>query len=182
MAERAIKEIKLRMAIQLDLDEQPLTKWRHYLDNVVNVINRNKKEYKSILQMLTAFFTPNNDNNKNDTVAHLPHSEASFYKFNIDDTVKINVMPAQRKNLGFKYSLNIGKLAIFLNLDSTLLTPNVFSPFPIIYCFILGKLQHKNNAIIKARHVVSKNNIIIPIYTVYIPALDQVRFMSLKLN
>jgi hypothetical protein len=53
MAERAIKEIKLRMAIQLDLDEQPLTKWRHYLDNVVNVINRNKKEYKSILQMLT---------------------------------------------------------------------------------------------------------------------------------
>jgi hypothetical protein len=96
----------------------------------VNVINRNKKEYKSILQMLTAFFTPNNDNNKNDTVAHLPHSEASFYKFNIDDTVKINVMPAQRKNLGFKYSLNIGKLANFLNLDSTLLTPNVFSPFP----------------------------------------------------
>jgi hypothetical protein len=112
MAERAIKEIKLRMAIQLDLDEQPLTKWRHYLDNVVNVINRNKKEYKSILQMLTAFFTPNTDNNKNDTVAHLPHSEASFYKFNIDDTVRINVMPAQRKNLGFKYSLNIGKLSI----------------------------------------------------------------------
>ena len=107
MAERAIKEIKLRMAIQLDLEEQPLTKWRNYLDNVVNIINRNKKEYKSVLQMLTAFFTAN-DENKDDTV-HLPQSIASFYKFKINDTVRINVMPAQRKNLGFKYSLNIGK-------------------------------------------------------------------------
>jgi len=106
MAERAIKEIKLRTAIQLDLDEQPLTKWRNYLDNVINIINRNKKEYKSILQMLTAFFTVNNVNK--DNIAHLPQSESSFYKFNLDDTVRINVMPAQRKNLGFKYSLNIG--------------------------------------------------------------------------
>ena len=105
MAERAIKEVKLRMAIQLDLEDQPLTKWRNYLDPVVNLINRNKKEYKSVLQMLTAFFTANS---QNDT-AHLPQSIASFYKFKINDTVRINVMPAQRKNLGFKYSLNIGK-------------------------------------------------------------------------
>jgi hypothetical protein len=109
MAERAIKEIKLRMAIQLDLEEQPLTKWRNYLDNVVNVINRNKKEYKSVLQLLTAFFTPTVDNK--DNTAYLPRSVSSFYKFNINDTVRINVMPAQRKNLSFKYSLNIGKIS-----------------------------------------------------------------------
>jgi hypothetical protein len=167
MAERAIKEIKLRMAIQLDLEDQPLTKWRNYLDNVVNTINRNKKEYKSVLQMLTAFFTPNAAPGKSedDTAVHLPQSLSSYYKFNINDTVRINVLPAQRKNMGFKYSLNIGK----------------FPPLPfrvyilsflVSYC--LGKLQHKNNAVVKARHVVSKNRIIIPIYTVYIPALNQV--------
>jgi len=41
-------------------------------------------------------------------------------------------------------------------------------------CFYPGKLQHKNKAIVKDRRVVTRNNIIIPIYTVYIPTLDQV--------
>jgi hypothetical protein len=112
MVERAVQEIKLRMAIQLDLEEQPLTKWQNYLDNVVNIINRNKKEYKSVLQMLTAFLTPNNDDKKSDRVVYLPHSKASFYKFNINDTVRINVTLAQRKNPSFKYGLNIGKTDI----------------------------------------------------------------------
>jgi hypothetical protein len=50
----------------------------------------------------------------------------------------------------------------------------------LTFLLILGKLQHKNNAIVKERRVVSKNNIIIPIYTVYIPAFDQVRISVLK--
>jgi hypothetical protein len=48
--------------------------------------------------------------------------------------------------------------------------------------FAPGKLQHKNNAEVKNRHVVSKNNIIIPIYTVYVPALDQVIFYFENVN
>ena len=102
MAERAIREIKLRMAIFLDIQQQPLTKWRNNLETVVNIINQNKPQYKSVDQMLTAFFT------QNPTL--IPQSMTQFYKFNIGDIVHINAFPNQRRNLGFKYSLNIGKL------------------------------------------------------------------------
>jgi hypothetical protein len=105
MAERAIREIKLRMAILLDLERQPLTKWRNNLEKVVNIINQNKKQYKSVMQMLMDYFTQN-------TII-LPQSLPHYYKFNVNDTVKINAFPTQRRNLGFKYSLNIGKLSPF---------------------------------------------------------------------
>ena len=101
MAERAIREIKLRMAIFLDIQQQPLTKWRNNLETVVNIINQKKPQYKSVDQMLTAFFT------QNPTL--IPQSMTQFYKFNIGDIVRINAFPNQRRNLGFKYSLNIGK-------------------------------------------------------------------------
>jgi hypothetical protein len=122
MAERAIREIKLRMAIYLDIEQQPLTKWRNNLENVVNIINQNKPQYKSVMQMLTAFFT------QNPTI--LPQSLPKLYKFNIDDSVRINAFPAQRRNLGFKYSLNIGKhiqYNVFIKIENVLLLKNFVS-------------------------------------------------------
>lgn len=101
MAERAIREIKLRMAILLDLEQEPFTQWRNYLEKVLTIINQNKKQYKSIMQMLTAYFTK-------ETVV-LPQTLPHYYKFNVNDTVRIDASPAQRRNLGFKYSLNIGR-------------------------------------------------------------------------
>jgi hypothetical protein len=71
---------------------------------VVNIINQNKKHYKSVMQMLMDYFTQN-------TII-LPQS-LPHYKFNVNDTVKINAFPTQRRNLGFKYSLDIGQLSPF---------------------------------------------------------------------
>jgi hypothetical protein len=101
MAERAIREIKLRMAILLDLEKKPLTQWRNHLEQVLQIINQNKKQYKSVMQMLADFFTK-------DTV-NLPQTSDRFYKFNIGDKVSIDAFPNQRRNLGFKHSLNMGE-------------------------------------------------------------------------
>jgi hypothetical protein len=56
MAERAIREIKLRMAVLLDLEKKPFTQWRNHLEQVLQIINQNKKQYKSVMQMLADFF------------------------------------------------------------------------------------------------------------------------------
>ena len=101
MAERAIREIKLRMAVLLDLEKKPLTQWRNYLEQVLQIINQNKKQYKSVMQMLADFFTKETVN--------LPQTSDQIYKFNIGDKVSIDAFPNQRRNLGFKYSLNMGK-------------------------------------------------------------------------
>jgi len=155
MAERAIREIKLRMAVLLDLEKKPLTQWRNHLEQVLQIINQNKKQYKSVMQMLADFFTKETVN--------LPQTSDQIYKFNIGDKVSIDAFPNQRRNLGFKYSLNMGKF---------------FYPTPLallVTCSLwIGKLQRNVTAIVKSRRAVTRQNIIIPIYTVVIPSLDQV--------
>jgi hypothetical protein len=102
MAERAIKEIKLRIALLLDIEKKPFTKWKDYLDTVVNAINNhNKKNFHSLQNQIFTYFTQHHP--------VIPQTHSSFYKFNINDVVGLNVMAKQRKAMNFKYSLNRGK-------------------------------------------------------------------------
>ena len=101
MAERAVKEVKLRLAIVMDLDNVSLNKWKNYLDRVVTLINiHHETKYKTTTQMLKAYFTQ--------PTISMPQKHASMYRFNINDKVFIDATPAQRKSLSFKYSLNYG--------------------------------------------------------------------------
>jgi len=103
LAERMVREIKLRTSILLNLKGQSLKQWKNVLPHVVNIINyHQEKKFKSKNQMLTAYFTSNTE--------MIPQSNKRFYKFDINDKVKIEMTPVQRKQLGFKYSLNRGKL------------------------------------------------------------------------
>lgn len=123
MAERAIKEVKLRMALLLEMEGmikngnvhlknislymffvflgQPLTKWRDYLDRVVDSINHhNERTFKSMNQLLVSYFTQ--------PTHHMLQTPNKYYKYNINDKVFLEATPSQRKSLSFKYSLNRG--------------------------------------------------------------------------
>jgi hypothetical protein len=159
MAERAIKEIKLRMALLLDMEKKPLTKWKEYLDTVVNSINNhNKKNFRSLQNQLFTYFTQ--------THPVIPQTHSSFYKFNINDVVGLNVFAKQRKEMGFKYSLNRGKCMkvsirnFFLNMKKI---------------NVSGKLQNNLKAVVKKRKLIVKNDRIIPIYIIEEPNTGKVR-------
>jgi hypothetical protein len=109
--------------------EQPFTRWKSYLDQVVNTINfHSEKTFKSLQNQLLAYFT--------EEKKIIPQSQESMYKFSLNDIVNIDVLPRNRKELGFKYSLNSGKI-------------------------------NKNlKGIIKQRKLLTKNNILIPMYVV----------------
>jgi len=81
----------------------PLSKWRDNLSYVVNAINRGKKNYKSQLNLLLAYFTEPEQ-------VIVPQQQDQFYKFKIGQRVRMNLTKAERKALPFKYSLNCGKL------------------------------------------------------------------------
>ncbi len=80
----------------------PLNRWKTVLHTVVDAINFNKKSFRSHQQMLHAFFTQ--------PVTYLPQSTDRFYKYKVNDKVRIECPPAMRKQLGFKYTLNRGTL------------------------------------------------------------------------
>jgi hypothetical protein len=85
---------------------EPFTKWRNYLDFVINVINRhNETKFKSHNQMLISYFTS--------PTTIIPQSWSKLYKYKIGDKVTIDALPSQRRDLAFKYSLNKGN-TIFL--------------------------------------------------------------------
>lgn len=129
MVERAIKEVKLRMAILLNIEGilsnniifanvvndvlclgQPLSKWRNYMPKVIDTINyHHEKTFKSINNLLTEYFTL--------PTVTLPQTQDSLYKFKLGDSVLIDALPSQRKHLGFKYSLNQGKKICYLYLS-----------------------------------------------------------------
>lgn len=82
-----------------------MTKWRDYLPKVVNIINfHHETVYKSNDQMLKAYFTSPK------TV--IPQTIKKMYKFKLNQKVRIDTWPSQRKNLSFKYSLNRGNYFI----------------------------------------------------------------------
>jgi hypothetical protein len=78
----------------------PLSKWRDVVGLVVTNINNHKAPQKRRLQLLKEFFTR--------TTAHVPDLP-QFFKFNVGDTVNVDLSTLKRKDLGFKYSLYVGK-------------------------------------------------------------------------
>jgi hypothetical protein len=158
MAERAIKEIKLRMALLLDIKKKPFTKWKENLDTVVNSINNhNKTNFRSLQNQLFTYFTQ--------THPVIPQTHSSFYKFNINDVVGLNVFAKQRKELGFKYSLNRGKC----------IKSYCRKCFKYKKINVLGKLQNNLKAVVKKRKLIVKNDRIIPIYIIEEPNTGKVR-------
>jgi len=122
LAERAVREIKLRMALRLDyegryiqstdkaatgiklyISGKSLRHWRSYIDNVVDSINRHgEKSYKSMNELFKSYFTQPHVN--------IPQDLSKFYKFQVQDKVYIDVPPPGRRDLSFKYTLNQGRL------------------------------------------------------------------------
>ncbi len=98
-AERYVREYKVRTAVLLENKKLSLNQWRNYISDVVNVIN-NTKPKSSINQILTDYFS------KEITV--FPQQNLNFFKFNINDKVKIDLTKKQRNDLSFKWTLNRG--------------------------------------------------------------------------
>lgn len=74
--------------------------WKNNLNEVLNTINyHSEKKFKSMHQLMLSYFTRN--------VVFLPQQDI-FFKFKINDSVRIELSPTARKNLSFKYSLNKG--------------------------------------------------------------------------
>ena len=80
---------------------EPFTRWRTYLESVLNVINMHQeKTFKSHNQMLVSYFTK-------PTVV-IPQTSPKTFKYKIGDKVTMDALPNQRRDLAFKYSLNRG--------------------------------------------------------------------------
>jgi hypothetical protein len=118
LAERAILELKLRMALRLNFLGivtfwfvsrkhfdvfflgQSLRFWKDELDFVLNTIN-NKLSNVSRMAMLTSYFT-------RPRAISLPQTASKLYKYNIGEIVRIDLNKSQRQ-FPFKYSLSGGK-------------------------------------------------------------------------
>jgi hypothetical protein len=75
-----------------------LNAWKQVLNHSVNAINYNKIAYKSKLGLLKDFFaTP---------PVVIPQSIKNIYRFSVGEKVYVDLTPIQRKNIGFKWSLN----------------------------------------------------------------------------
>jgi hypothetical protein len=80
---------------------QPFTQWRNYLARVIDTINfHQEKTYRSSIRLLEEFFT-------RPTVT-LPQTPAQLYRFQINQKVRLDASPRERRRLGFKYTLNRG--------------------------------------------------------------------------
>jgi hypothetical protein len=104
MAERSVREIKLRTALLLHMKNQSFKMWKQYLPQVLNSINNHntRGQYKSSIDMLKAFNTS--------PTTFIPQTNDNLYRFKIGDAVIINALPKTRKQLNFKYSLNRGRI------------------------------------------------------------------------
>jgi len=78
-----------------------LNKWKDNLSFVLDSINRNKINYKSQMNELTAFFTT-------PTTTIVPQQQEKLYKYKIGDRVRFNLNKAERTAVNFKYSLHYG--------------------------------------------------------------------------
>jgi hypothetical protein len=80
---------------------------------VINTINNGKERYKSQLNLMLGFFTGTSP-------VIVPQQYPNLYKFKINETVRINLSKAVRKQLGFKFSLFYGKKELFDVLENFL--------------------------------------------------------------
>lgn len=105
MVERTIREIKLRIALALEQNREPFSRWKNVLDNVITLLNvKQEKTFKSNQDMLTTYFTQ--------PTTVLPQSDSSMFRYDIDDRVQIDLTPTQRRALNFKWSLHKGNTTL----------------------------------------------------------------------
>jgi len=106
MAERAVREFKLRMTVCLNHKKSPaginFKLWKNKVQFVVDTINASKPFYRSKTALLTAYFTQA-------PTPSLPQKQPFMYRFSLGERVRFFLSKAERKNLGFKYSLSFGK-------------------------------------------------------------------------
>lgn len=105
MAERAVREVKVRMAVRLNSikkhDKVNWKLWKNELPFVVNAINNNKPDYRSITAMLIAYFTQK-------IPPSVPQHQENMYKFKIGDRVRFFLPKLDRTSYTTKWSLMYG--------------------------------------------------------------------------
>lgn len=102
LAERFIREVKLRVSIALDLENLKLSQWKNVLFNVVTTINAKLKK-NSLTNQLKEFFLRS-------TTHYVPQQKATLYKFKPGDRVITDLSREQRKQFNYKYSLFYGMI------------------------------------------------------------------------
>jgi hypothetical protein len=107
MAERAVREFKLRMAIKLDnlkkKDKINWKLWKDYIPFVVDSINNQRSTYRSRYAMLVAYFTQKPQ-------PSLPQHQDRFFLYKLGDKVCFFRAKSDRKALNSKWSLTYGKI------------------------------------------------------------------------
>jgi len=101
LAERYVREIKLRTSLALDNEGWRLNRWKNVLPQVLSTLN-GKQSTPSTWQQLSQFFTR--------TTYTVPQSQPDLYRFSIGDQVRTDLSRHQRRQLTFKYSLHFGKV------------------------------------------------------------------------
>jgi len=110
LAERFIREFKLRVCIALDLENLKLHQWKLVMDDVVVKINAKQKR-TSLTEQLRNFFLRNSTH-------HVPQQKDNLYKFNIGDQVITDLSRENRRKLNYKYSLFYGKNFFIIDFNS----------------------------------------------------------------
>lgn len=105
LAERYIREVKLRTALHLENNKLTLKDWKNSINHIVATINnsRVREPEKSINAMLYNYFT--------EPTVVLPQNNDRLFRFNVNDKVVVNLSPQKRRDLNFKWTLNKGKYA-----------------------------------------------------------------------
>lgn len=132
LAERYVKEVKLRMAVLLDFKKLSFREWRQYIDHIVANINNNREiKDKSLNLMLTRYFTQ-------PTVV-MPQHNVQMFLYNINDKVFIDLKKSERQDVSFKYSLNRGT-----TIKTFFILYRIYFMFLLIYRKNF-KQHHRNN-------------------------------------
>jgi len=120
LAERMIREVKLRVSLALELEGKnnvflllfvqgsdpfvfsglKLNSWKSVLDKAVNAINFNRQPWPNNLKLQKSFFTRD--------VSILPQNMPQYYKFKLGEIVRLDLSPSERRSFSMKWSLNLG--------------------------------------------------------------------------
>lgn len=119
LAERFIREVKLRSAIALDVHHLKIHQWKNVINEVVTTINAKQKTISTTEQLKQYFLR--------DTTHHVPQKYETLFRFKKGDKVITDLSREERKRLGFKYSLFYGEsMNPILNFITKKLTHSIF--------------------------------------------------------
>lgn len=88
--------------------ELPRTTWARHLSTVLAILNAKVTSFRSTSEILSRYFTTP------DNIVNIPQKDSRFFRFNVGDRVYVHLSPAQRKALGFKWSLAPGSYLFFV--------------------------------------------------------------------